>query len=42
MMYWTDPNAGEVIAQAVSLFNPYTTTTNNIGQKYNGSEYRYQ
>ena len=23
-------------------FNPYSTATNNIGQKYNGLEYRYQ
>ena len=22
--------------------NPYTTATNNIGQKYNGPEYQYQ
>ena len=25
-----------------SCFNPYTTATNNIGQKYDGPEYRYQ
>ena len=26
----------------VRYFNPYTTATNNIGQKYYGPEYRYQ
>ena len=25
-----------------SVINPLETATNNIGQKYNGPEYRYQ
>ena len=31
-----------LLASHYLYFNPYTTATNNIGQKYNGPEYRYQ
>ena len=33
---------GPAMSWTNSGFNPYSTATNNIGQKYNGPEYQYQ
>ena len=31
-----------LIKSQYQKFNPYTTATKDIGQKYNGPEYQYQ